>query len=87
MGNAVMSVALLLTQHWGQIKEMEALVWESWGFLGEFWHFLLRSCSDHVAADETKPKIPAGIGATVCGIQLIYRNFGMQGGVEWSFRS
>lgn len=28
MGNAVISVALLLTQYWGQIKEMEVLVWE-----------------------------------------------------------
>lgn len=28
LGNAVISVALLLTQHWGQMKEMEVLVWE-----------------------------------------------------------
>lgn len=86
MGNAVISVALLLTQHWGQIKEMGVLVWESWGFPGEFWHFLLQSCSDHMPADETKPKIPAGICATVCSIPVLQEYCDARG-VECSFKS
>lgn len=32
--------------------------------------------------DETKPKIPVGICATVCSIHLVYRNIGVAGGLS-----